>query len=199
MNVSALLPAFVDDNFPNINAFQVGCLMGCFAVGFLVSAPILGLYMERVGRKNILLIGVIAMALATLIFGLASYFKNVYAFYIVSLIARLVQGTADATINITAPSIVAMLFPEKQEIYISWVYMALGAGLSFGPVMGSFFYSWTNYVDTFYIFFALIAFVCGPLTLYLPSSLNKSREEDEVLSSGVESEEVNEITYWKIL
>jgi predicted MFS family arabinose efflux permease len=75
-NVSSLLPAYVDVHYPNLNAFNVGCLMAIFPVGFLVAAPLIGIFLERVGRKNVLYIGVVTMTLSTLAFGLASYFEG---------------------------------------------------------------------------------------------------------------------------
>lgn len=108
MNVASLLPAFVEENFKDtINATYVGILMSAFPIGFLIAAPLIGNYMERVGRKNILYIGVLMMTLATLTFGLASYLKRPWWFYAVSVFARFFQGIANASINVTTPSIVA--------------------------------------------------------------------------------------------
>lgn len=42
MNVSALLPAFIDENYSTINALEVGILMAIFPVGFLIAAPLIG-------------------------------------------------------------------------------------------------------------------------------------------------------------
>jgi MFS family permease len=107
MNVSSLLPAYVDENYKELNAFDVGVLMAIFPVGFLIAAPLIGASLEKVGRKNILYIGVTMMTLATLTFGLASYFKTTWAFYTISFVARFMQGIANASINVTTPSIVA--------------------------------------------------------------------------------------------
>lgn len=88
MNVSSLLPAYVDENYVGLNALDVGILMAIFPVGFLIAAPVIGANLERVGRKNILYIGVIMMTLATLTFGMASYCTSAKSFYAVSFVAR---------------------------------------------------------------------------------------------------------------
>lgn len=88
MNVSSLLPAFVEKEYDTLNAFNVGCLMSVFPVGFLISAPIIGSNLERAGRKNIEIAGIVLMTVSTLTFGLASYFKNVWVFYTISTVAR---------------------------------------------------------------------------------------------------------------
>lgn len=89
MNVSSLLPSYVEVNYPRLNATYVGILMAIFPVGFLITAPIIGVYGEKVGRKNIVIIGVILITFATLAFGLASYFTNTWLFYSMSMLARL--------------------------------------------------------------------------------------------------------------
>lgn len=88
MNVSSLLPAYISENYPGINALEVGLLMAIFPVGFLIAAPLIGIFAGRIGRKNCLYIGVYVMTVATLCFGLASYFTNAWVFYSVSFVAR---------------------------------------------------------------------------------------------------------------
>lgn len=62
--------------------------MAIFPVGYILTAPLIGSKLGKLGRKNTIILGVSLMTGATLIFGLAGYFTNVYAFYIVSLVAR---------------------------------------------------------------------------------------------------------------
>jgi MFS family permease len=88
--------------------------MASFPVGFLVAAPLLGAYLEHLGRKNVVSCGVILMATSTLTFGCASLLKDrVWSFYIISVLARLLQGLADASVNITVPSIIAIEFQDN--------------------------------------------------------------------------------------
>lgn len=89
MNVSALMPEFVHDNFPNMNNFSVGLLMATYPIAFLITAPFIGEKLTSFGRKNSVLAGVILMTVSTLTFGLAGYSKSVYSFFWVSFIARL--------------------------------------------------------------------------------------------------------------
>ena len=87
-NVCALLPEFVDSNFPILNSFDVGLLMAFYPIAFLVTAPLIGDSLDRLGRKNSLLAGILIMTVATLTFGLAGYFHNVKVFFAVSFIGR---------------------------------------------------------------------------------------------------------------
>lgn len=52
----------------------------------------------------------------------------------------------DAIICVSIPSIIAIEFPEKQEIYLGYAGMAMGVGLCAGPLMGSLVFVFLNYV-----------------------------------------------------
>ena len=175
MNVASLLPTFVLENHtPPLNDTYVGILMAVFPIGFLLAAPLIGQYMEVIGRKNILYIGVFMMTLATLTFGLASYATNAWMFYGISTFARFFQGIANASINVTTPSITAQEFPKQKTIYLGYCNMALGLGCAIGPVLGSLVYTLCqSYVQTFYFFTAFI-FVVGTVCVsFVPSRINK--------------------------
>jgi MFS family permease len=86
------------------------------------------------------------MSLGTLIFSFGAYCSNVRTFYLVSVFARMLQGIADAMISISVQSIVASEFSgPKQEIYIAYTEMAIGAGLCFGPFLGAIISVFLNY------------------------------------------------------
>ena len=74
--ISSQLPNYIEANYPHLNSFHVGCIMACYPIGFLISAPILGSYSDTLGRRNVIAVGVITMTLATITYGLASYFED---------------------------------------------------------------------------------------------------------------------------
>lgn len=78
----------------------------------------------------------------------------------------------DAVICISIPSIIAIEFPDKAELYIGYAGMAMGVGLCAGPLMGSLVYSWLNYVQTFYFFSGYIFFVGILAIVMIPSRVN---------------------------
>jgi MFS family permease len=150
----------VNEKFPEISHFAVGGLMSIYPLAFLVTAPLIGGHMQKIGRKNTVLIGVITMTIGTLLFALGGYCDEALSFYIVSLFARILQGVADAIISVTIPSIIAIEWPEHQALYLGYNTMANGMGCSMGPLIGSVIYMYVSYVNTFY-FFALYIFVLG--------------------------------------
>ena len=57
MNVAALLPTFIEDHHPSFSSFMVGLLLSAFQVGYLTASPLCGIYMGRIGRKNVIVWG----------------------------------------------------------------------------------------------------------------------------------------------
>ena len=91
---------------------------------------------------------------------MASFCQNDVAFYSVSIVARALQGAADAMILVTVPSIIAIEWPEKNEVYQGYAGASMGVGLMLGPVIASGVIVFLNYFWTL-IFFAVLVFVLG--------------------------------------
>lgn len=90
-----------------------------------------------------------------------------------SLVARIFQGIGDAMIGVCVPSMIAIQFPHKQEIYLGYAGLAMGLGLCAGPLLGALVYLFLNYVQTFY-FFAVYILLTGIIAmLMIPNALNK--------------------------
>lgn len=87
--------------------------MACYPLAFLITSPIVGIFMERLGRKNFVVFGMLLMTIATGTFGLASYVgKTAGVFFAISIVARTMQGIADGMITVTMPSIIVMEYPK---------------------------------------------------------------------------------------
>ena len=88
MNVAALLPAFAEEHHPGLSATINGILFAVYQVTYFLAAPVVGSYMGRVGRKNCIGYGVVALSVATGMFALAALFTDQWNFYWFSCFAR---------------------------------------------------------------------------------------------------------------
>jgi len=158
--------------------FAVGGLMSVYPLAFLLTAPLVGGHMHKIGRKNSVIIGVIMMSIGTLMFALAGYSPDPLTFYLVSFVARILQGIADGIISVTIPSIIAIEWPNDQELYLGYNTMANGMGCSFGPMIGSVIYAYMDYVDTFYFFTAYVFVLGMGSVVFMPSRINDLPEVD---------------------
>jgi MFS family permease len=112
------------------------------------------------------------MATASIMFGIGGYFKNVIAFYIVEFFARFLQGVADSVIIVSIQAILAIEFPKTIERYMGYLEMAMGVGLTLGPIIASSIFRFVGYTNTFF-FFAIFIFLFGQIpAFFLPKRLN---------------------------
>ena len=93
-------------------------LLSGYSLAMMISVPLVGSKLARIGRKNAVSIGVCVMALSTLLCGVAYYFSNFYIFIAVSFLARLIQGIADGLICVGGPSIILIEYPNNCGFYI---------------------------------------------------------------------------------
>jgi MFS family permease len=84
-----------------------------FEFGVLVTSPLVGLTLQKVGRKNYVLIGTLSTILASIGFGLLVYVSNDTLFFVLSIILRFIQGFGDAGSSTAVFSIIGTEFTEK--------------------------------------------------------------------------------------
>jgi len=112
-------------------AFTVGLLSTSFSLMQFIFAPIWGRISDRVGRRPIILLGLLGSCLSYLGFGLANTLTALFA-------ARIFAGIAGANIP-TAQAVVADLTtPENRAKGMGLVGAAFGLGFIFGPAIGGF-------------------------------------------------------------
>jgi MFS family permease len=88
--------------------------MACFPIGAIISVFFGGKYLNDIGRKNTVLIGVVTMATSTTLFGLASFFQNSLVYYCISFCARFLQGVAARIMILICNQIIVHEFPSTK-------------------------------------------------------------------------------------
>lgn len=145
LNVTALLPTFCKNRFPKISSVWVGVVLSSYSLAYVIAAPLVGLLLPRIGRKNAVIIGVVSTVAAAVLFGLAGYCNNFWFYMTISLIARLIQGVGDAFVNVTIPSIIVIEFPLNCAFYLGLSTTAESVGSSLGPIIASLVYRFLDY------------------------------------------------------
>ena len=90
-----------------------------------------------------------------------------------SIFGRMVQGVADSLICVAIPSVVAIEFPQKSELYQGYIEMAMGVGLTLGPIFSSALYNVLGYACTFYFFAVFITVFGFGSVCFMPSRLDR--------------------------
>lgn len=109
---------------------ELGLLASVYAAMQLVCAPFWGTLSDRIGRKPVLLIGVLGYAITMFIFGLATQLWMLF-------LARTFSGVLSAATMPTAMAYLSDNLPEKQRGgAMGQLGAAIGLGVVLGPLLG---------------------------------------------------------------
>ncbi|MHC5599783.1 MAG: MFS transporter [Nostoc sp.] len=150
------LPLYIND--VGASKQEIGIVMGSFAIGLLLSRPMLGRLADERGRKIILLIGTIVAAIAP--FGyLATQSIGLL------ILVRIFHGISVAAFTTGYSALIADLAPAKTrgEI-IGYMSLTTPLGLAIGPALGGYVEATSGYGILFLLsaelgFFALLGIV----------------------------------------
>lgn len=121
----------------------LGIMTMTFALTQMIASPIAGGLADRLGRKPMILVALIAFVLANLAYLVAN---STAAFIII----RAVAGGFTAGLFPAAMGVVADIVPEKERArWIGIVMGGYGAGFVFGPVLGGLLYDSWGYSSPF--------------------------------------------------
>ena len=110
---------------------QVGLITSAFSAAQIVSAPMWGRVSDRYGRRPALLVGLLASAVAFVVFGLADALWLLFA-------SRLIQGAGGGTTGVAQAYVADTVAPAQRARALGWLSAATSAGVMLGPAIGSF-------------------------------------------------------------
>ena len=85
---------FLPSNFEkkDISGTMIGVVQGAFSIAYMIFAPLFGFIVDRVGHRNMMVIGLILMSLSVAAFGAVAYLETKTQVLAVSLTLRVLQG-----------------------------------------------------------------------------------------------------------
>lgn len=117
-------------------AFDVGMLMAVFSAMQFICAPFWGGLSDRIGRKPILMIGLIGFGISFLVIGFSTHLWMLY-------IAEIIGGSLSAGIW---PAVLAFIAditkPNERGGLMGLMGAASGLGIIFGPAISGFLTIW---------------------------------------------------------
>lgn len=129
--VLPLLPRYADQH--HASPLMVGVLFASFSAMQFLFAPLWGRVSDRVGRRPVLLAGLLGSVGAYLLFAVAEATPWPLA---VLLISRLFAGICGATISTASAYIADVTTPEQRGRGMALIGAAFGVGFTLGPVIG---------------------------------------------------------------
>ncbi|MDQ6419902.1 MFS transporter [Paenibacillus sp. LHD-117] len=116
----------------NLSGKTMGYLVAVFAVAQLLMSPISGRWVDRYGRKKMILAGLFLFAVSELLFGLGQHVSVLYA-------SRLLGGVSAAFVM---PAVTAYLADittvEERPQAMGYLSAAISTGFIIGPGIGGF-------------------------------------------------------------
>jgi DHA1 family tetracycline resistance protein-like MFS transporter len=122
-----LLPFYAESY--GASAFTIGLLGTSFSLMQFLFSPIWGRWSDKIGRKPIILIGLMGSCLSYLALALATSLPLIF-------FARIIGGIAGANIPTAQAYIADVTTPENRAKGMGMVGAAFGLGFIFGPAIG---------------------------------------------------------------
>ncbi len=100
-NLHSFFPLYMNRMFPNgYSSMHFGIILAIFEVSNMIVSLILGKYIGKVKRKDLIITSYFALFIGTLLFTLLSYLDQdqYLLFFIISMFLRVIQGAASASI-----------------------------------------------------------------------------------------------------
>ena len=125
--VIPLLPMFATRL--GISFIGIGAIMAVYSLAQFIFAPILGRISDRVGRRPVIMLGLLGSSLGYLIYGFAGSFAGLF-------LSRAVHGACAATVS-TAQAYIADTTDESNRARgMGMIGAAFGLGFVVGPAIG---------------------------------------------------------------
>jgi DHA1 family solute carrier family 18 vesicular amine transporter 1/2 len=128
---------------------RLALLYGCYALGVLAATPLFGYLGERIGYRQVMIVGVLLAGCAIPLFWLAPNF-------LLLLLARLFQGAAAAATWTTGLALMAEHYTEHRVRMMGYALVGSTAGSIAGPILGGGLYSLGGYSLPFAVVAGLV-------------------------------------------
>ena len=116
-----------------VTGIWLGVLMASFSLMQFLFAPVWGRLSDRIGRRPVLIIGLLGSTTFYLLFGLASLWQNVWLLFA----TRIGAGIAGATIPTAQAYIADCTTLEKRASGMALIGASFGLGFTFGPLLAA--------------------------------------------------------------
>ena len=119
---------------------SLGFIFAGYSISMCLFAPTFGHMLNKIGRKNVLIIGCLCESIAMITFGLFDYIQDPLAYGILSFLCRFVEGFGNGCLNSASSSIITHNYIENMGNLIGLTQTFTGLGMLSGPIVGSFLF-----------------------------------------------------------
>lgn len=132
--VLPLLPLYADQFGTDPSGWQIGLLMASFSIMQFLFAPLWGSLSDRIGRRPVILVGLIGSVIFYTLFGIATIYESLTWLFI----TRIGAGIAGATVPTAQAYIADTTDNQNRARGMALIGMAFGLGFTLGPLFALF-------------------------------------------------------------
>ncbi|MEA5463869.1 MFS transporter [Leptothoe sp. PORK10 BA2] len=155
------LPLYIEQF--GANGQQIGLVMASFAIGLLTMRPLMARWTDEQGRKPVLVIGLLAIAIAPLLYWLVPFFPQITwdlswgdhlwrirSPIVLMIIFRAFHGLSIASFVTAYSALVADLAPPNQRgELIGYMSLVNPMGMAVGPALGGYLQAASGFTQVF--------------------------------------------------
>ncbi|MCJ8010995.1 MFS transporter [Paenibacillus sp. KQZ6P-2] len=178
-----VMPSFMD--MMHLSGKTMGSLVAVFALSQLLMSPFAGRWVDRYGRKKIIIIGLLLFGLSELVFGIGT---NVWVLYL----ARILGGMSAAFVMPSATAYVADITSlEERPKAMGYISAAISTGFIIGPGIGGFIAEYGIRMPFF--FAAAIAFVACLISIFILKEPLTKEELAEIAANAKQTSFIGDL------
>lgn len=160
-------------------ATEYGLVFGSFEFMAFLTSPFLGKYLDTVGAKLMLCIGMIIASLSDISFGLLDYVDDHNTFITMSFILRMTESLGSTSALVAAFSITAAVFQDSVATTFATIEVFYGVGYIVGPTVGGLLYALGGYKLPFIVNGTVIMCTAVVVLMILPEINNNSLSKND--------------------
>ncbi|KAI5716047.1 hypothetical protein M8J77_026534 [Diaphorina citri] len=162
------------------SATEYGLVFGSFELVAFLSSPIFGHYIDSIGTRCLLSLGLLVNAVTAILFGFLDYVTAHNEFIIYSFIVRILESLGATAALIAAFSLTAACFPDSMATTFAALEVFYGLGYIVGPTIGGFLFSIGGFTLPFFVIGIATLIIAVVVSLFIPAvESNNDRSEGQ--------------------
>jgi MFS family permease len=123
----------------DIPVWMIGVIFALYPFFKLLATPFVGKYMQRIGRKKIVMASFVLVSLSLFVLSPIEYVDRTTVI-ILSILSRMFGGLGACCMFTSFTTIFISDYPDKMQLMIGRMEAAVGVGLMMGPILGTALY-----------------------------------------------------------
>lgn len=156
----------------------LGFIFAGYSISMFVFAPLFGALLNKVGRKNVLIVGCLCESIAMFCFGLFVLIDTPVTYGILSFLCRVIEGFGNGCLNSATSSIISFNYPDNMGNLMGLTQTFTGLGMLAGPIFGSILYEAGGFKLPFFVTGGLLFVLIFPIGVLLKNDRSTATDED---------------------